>query len=602
VSLEYKPGDAPKELYIGSVGVSDDSYKRLIVDWRSPVAEVYYNQDEGQTSYVANGRKIDVNLLLRRQFDIETDKLKAYFDTNVAIEDTLLLESLSRARTSKMKAITATIQKEQNVVIRHEDVPALLVEGVAGSGKTSVLLQRIAYLFYQKRETLKPHEVVLVTPNPVFKHYIENVLPELGETNPRTTTYLELTRGLMPKGRNTGNMNVDMTLFDKVDCAISRIQLSKNDFNAVEHAGKRFVGQGQIAQLMQKYARIEMGPRRIALVREELLSRVSNKINQMTKDDATLYEISALTIEQQLNILHETFDPQDEKEAYRLAKVYLNHVYAPVFDFVENDKWIKIDRIGMRILDVKSLDAPLWLYFKIKLCGTSDPSAKYVMVDEIQDYTQAQLRVLTAYFRRAHFMLLGDRNQAILPGCATFDEIEHVFQTQRGAVSKCMLGCSYRSTTEITRLFAKLAEQSTPFDIQSVQPQGEIPEILECSNDEDYALHLKGALERAHDAGGLCALVVSGKQESKRVAQLLGEGAPRFIQDKDKLPHTGVIMLTLKLAKGLEFDHVILANASAKMFDDGNISRHRLYTAISRATKTVSVLSLGQISTHLRNL
>jgi DNA helicase-2/ATP-dependent DNA helicase PcrA len=199
-------------------------------------------------------------------------------------------------------------------------------------------------------------------------------------------------------------------------------------------------------------------------------------------------------------------------------------------------------------------------------------------------------------------MLLGDRNQAILPVCATFDEIEHVFQTQRGAVSKCMLGCSYRSTTEITRLFAKLAEQSTPFEIQSVQPQGESPEILECSNDEDYALHLKGALERAHDAGGLCALVVSGKQEAKRVAQLLGEGAPKFIQDKDKLPHTGLIMLTLKLAKGLEFDHVVLANASAKMFDDGNISRHRLYTAISRATKTVSVLSLGQISTHLRNL
>lgn len=156
VVLQYKPGADPKEIYIGNAGISDDTYHRLVVDWRSPVAEVYYNQSNGPTSYEANGRTIKVDMKLRRQFDIVDDTLNAYFDTTVAIQDELLLASLSRQRSSHMHAITTTIQKEQNLIIRHEDVPALLVNGIAGSGKTSVLLQRIAYLFYQQRESLHP--------------------------------------------------------------------------------------------------------------------------------------------------------------------------------------------------------------------------------------------------------------------------------------------------------------------------------------------------------------------------------------------------------------------------------------------------------------
>ena len=180
VALQFRPGAEPKELYIGTTGITDDSSRHFIVDWRSPVAETYYNQSDGKTSYHANGRVIECDLKLRRQFDITEDKLNAYFDTTVAIEDPLLLASLSKGRNDKLSDITATIQKEQNLVVRHEDVPALLVNGIAGSGKTSVLLQRIAYLFYQKRDSLDPKDVYLLTPNPVFRAYINEVLPEMG--------------------------------------------------------------------------------------------------------------------------------------------------------------------------------------------------------------------------------------------------------------------------------------------------------------------------------------------------------------------------------------------------------------------------------------
>jgi DNA helicase-2/ATP-dependent DNA helicase PcrA len=147
VQLRYEPDEEPEEYYIGSAGVSENALEPLVIDWRSPVAETYYNQDNGRTFYTVEGRRIEVELLLRRQFELSQDRLRAFFDTQIALEDPLLIHSLTRQRSDKMQAITATIQKEQNAVVRHENVAVLLVNGIAGSGKTSVLLQRIAWLF-----------------------------------------------------------------------------------------------------------------------------------------------------------------------------------------------------------------------------------------------------------------------------------------------------------------------------------------------------------------------------------------------------------------------------------------------------------------------
>lgn len=135
VTLKMRPGRPSRDVYIGAAGITDKDRTPLIVDWRSPVAETYYNQEMGTTSYQVDGKKRTVELELRRQFDITRDKLNLYFDTTVAIEDSLLLAALKRQHTEKLQAITATIQREQNVVVRHEDVPVLLVNGIAGSGK-----------------------------------------------------------------------------------------------------------------------------------------------------------------------------------------------------------------------------------------------------------------------------------------------------------------------------------------------------------------------------------------------------------------------------------------------------------------------------------
>ena len=270
VVLQFKPTDAPKELYIGNAGIADENYKRLVVDWRSPVAETYYNQENGRTSYHANGRTITADLKLRRQFDIEEDRLKAYFDTTVAIQDALLLRSLSERRTDQMKAITATIQKEQNQVIRHEDVPVLLVSGIAGSGKTSVLLQRIAYLLYRRRDDLDPSQVILITPNPVFRHYIDNVLPELGERNPVTITWAEFAESLLPAGRGGAEAESPLEELDRIDAACVNLAFEADDFRDIVVEGTRLISAAQIRQLREKFKRIEAGPHLVALIREEL--------------------------------------------------------------------------------------------------------------------------------------------------------------------------------------------------------------------------------------------------------------------------------------------------------------------------------------------
>ena len=597
VALQFKPGQKPKELYIGTAGIADEAYRRLVVDWRSPVAEVYYNQDTGPTSYVADGRTIDVDLKLRRQFDIDEDRLNAYFDTTVAIQDSLLLASLSKRRTAQMQAITATIQKEQNQVVRHEDVPVLLVSGIAGSGKTSVLLQRIAYLFYQMRGSLDAREVFLITPNPVFRDYIAGVLPDLGERNPESLTWNEFARGLLPLDRGIGEANVPLAALTRIDAAVRDFEFDAFDFRDIRVRDVRLVSADSIRKLSDKLRRIPAGPHRVTLMREELHARLEARLAQMAGTDETLDALSTLSLDEQLRIFHEAIAPADEQEERALALSYLRDRYADAFAAVDNDDWLRIDRIGMRLLGTDGLSPLEWLYLKMALTGLGNPNAKYVMIDEVQDYTAAQLAVLTRYFRRAHFLLLGDPNQAIAPGTATFDEVRAVFEAARGPVEECRLMTSYRSTPEITELFASLLGEDERTNISAVQRADEPPAIVSCPDEAAYAAALREAVAAAHDDEGLSAVIAPWKHEAKRLQKLLGDDAPPLADDTVSLPAQGIVLITLKLAKGLEFDRVIVPDASERVFPaDDPLSRRRLYTTLSRATRSLVVLAHGELT------
>lgn len=595
VSLQFKPGAPARDVYIGTAGMTDERGRHFIVDWRSPVAEVYYNQASGHTSYEANGRTVECELVTRRQFDIDHDKLNGCFDTTIAIEDPLLLQSLARQRSDKMADITTTIQKEQNVVVRHKDVPAMLVNGIAGSGKTSVLLQRIAYLLYQDRQNLDPRNVWLITPNPVFESYIANVLPDMGEGNPQTCTWAVFAERLGAGNRGLGGDDALDTLA-VLDDVVAKLSLGDGDFADIRVEDEVVISAGQAKSAWNKYRKFRAGPHRASLVVEDLLERLESRIKRLTKDEDTQILVSELTPDEQLRYFGQHIAAIDDDDMEDYTRRYLVARYAGIEDRIEAADWLRIERIGMRAFGKKSLSAPEYLGLKIALTGVVDAAARYVMIDEVQDYTQAQLVVLARYFKNAHFLLLGDPNQAIREGTAPWGKIKEVFAQERGQVTECELMTSYRSTPQVTELFTSLMDAQDRLKANSVQRDGAAPAVQAYADDVTWETVLKGAVRDAAARQELAAVVAADKKSLKELARLLADEDVQLMDGKRALPQSGVVLLDVALAKGLEFDEVIVPDASAAIYPQNELSRHRLYTAMSRATKRLTVLARKELT------
>jgi len=594
VRLKMRPGRPARDVYIGAAGVTDEHKAPLIVDWRAPIAETYYNQENGETSYEVDGRRRTVSLELRRQFDITRDRLNMYFDTTVAIEDSLLLNALRRQHTEKLQAITATIQREQNEVVRHADVPVLLVNGIAGSGKTSVLLQRIAFLFYRERKTLSPDQVYLFTPNQVFEGYIDTVLPSLGESNPQVFTWRSFLASLGLADHGTGR-DIDPAELSRLDLTIQGATIEEQDLRAVRIDDLTILKVSQVSSAVSKFSKFPMGPRRIALVKDELHDRIDRRLAQMSKDDEVQEEMLGLDVERQVEIFGRTISPADEEETAACALEYLENRYSSAHDEVERLSWLRIDRIGMRLLHKSDLSAAEWVYLKILITGSGDKDARYVMVDEVQDYTVTQLLVLARYFSRAHFLLLGDEHQAIKEGTATFDQVCDVFASSHGEVEECQLLTSYRSSPEITELFCSLLDADERRRLTSVHRPGVAPEIVVCVGRDDYLSELRRHVAGAHDEEGLTAIIADNASRVNWLSRQLGADVT-VMGHSEKLPAAGVILMDLALAKGLEFDHVIVPDAQAETYPDTPLARRRLYTAVSRAMHRVTLISQGDLS------
>lgn len=694
VTLQFEPDEEPESYYIGRAALAaDNGIDQMIVDWRSPIAETYYNQDNGRTFYMVNDRRIDVDLKLRRQFDLNRDRLNAYFDTSVAIEDPMLLESLSKQRTDRMQAITVTIQKEQNAVIRYPDVPVLLVNGIAGSGKTSVLLQRIAYLFYHHRKTLRPGDVYLLTLNPVFQQYISGVLPDLGEQNPNTMTWQELMNGLHVPGGAAEDAPAEN--LRRIDAALPKYRLTAEDINPISQKGRCVLQRNTILDILAQYdGRIETGVRLTHVAEEELLERAKASLRRRRssaeEDEAVedrrrgagrsagwsggadgLMEEDAAWTEQQedessgagrrggrteddrdledgpergrkgasrrkswgtsaeslrADGMEEAdgdgeFDPEggldsesgrQGSSARRLAETAgdgrlsiaeeneIVNNYGGAFKMIREFGWLNYEHIGEQILGKKHLTSIEWLYVRMALTGECDRMAQYVMIDEVQDYTEAQLMTLAKYFPNARFMLLGDEFQSIREGTVSFQRIHEIFAGRGKETAELPLQTSYRSSPEITALFAGLLPEDQKLQARSVQRPGLAPVIRECRNHAEYAALLREAIAQAGNKNGLTAVICQNRRSLRRVRELLGESAPPLIRGDEKLPTQGVFLIELQYAKGLEFDEVILPDADERTCPVSEekrlLTRHRLYTAISRATKKITILSDGKLT------
>ena len=581
VRLQFEPDEEPEDYYIGSAGISENAYEHLVIDWRSPIAETYYNQENGKTHYTVNGTRVDVDLQLRRQFHLEKDRLYSFFDTQVAIEDPMLLQSLASRRTDKMKAITATIQKEQNAIIRCSDVPVLLVNGIAGSGKTSVLLQRIAYLFYRKREELRPEQVYLLTINPVFRQYIDQVLPDLGEENPRTITWRDFIHiaNAPDKGPNESAGEADLR---KIEKALASLRLKETDFRPITQRGRCVLSCAEILRAAEELSGVEIGPRLLNIMSDKLTEIARFKIRRMERE-------SDETEEQE----------QAEREPGVREQNRIRNEFGGAFSAIEHFAFIDVEKIGCRILNRKRLTSAEWIWLKILLTGMGDRNVRYVMIDEVQDYTAAQLMVLRRYFGNAKFMMLGDEFQAIRTGTVDFAKIRELFGADGRETKELPLLTSYRSSPEITEIFTGLLPREKRIFTASVQRPGTAPVKMACATRREYQKRLRALVNASAEEEGLTAVICAGRKSLENVREILGNDSVPVIHRNQALPGEGVFLITLDLVKGLEFDGVILPDASAEHYPDETLSRHRLYTAVSRATRRLSILADGELTSLL---
>ncbi len=581
ITLQFDPSEEPESYYIGPAAISENKFNQLIIDWRSPIAEVYYNQENGMTHYTVEDREIPVDLQLRRQFDIRRDKLLAYFDTQVAIEDAMLLQSLSQAHSDKMQAITATIQKEQNTIIRYPDVPVLLVNGIAGSGKTSVLLQRIAYLFYQKRETLRPDQVCLLTLNPVFREYIDNVLPDLGETNPVTLTWQEFLEMVHVPFIDNDLDYTEADSLQKIHDKLPLLTPEADDFFDIKQKGKTVLSKSKVLSVINKFSRFPMGVRLIQTASDELEHLAKNTMHNMDFDKAEESDSVAKS---------------DTAEENRIE----NDLGGALRD-IKHYSWINVKHILKRLLGRDNITATEWFYARMELTGTQDRNMRYVMIDEVQDYTKAQMMVFQKYFPNARFMLLGDEFQAIREGTVTFSELEEMAKDNKKNYVELPLLTSYRSSPEITDMFASILPEEKKMMVSSVKRPGDEPSITVCKSDKDYVNELKRLINEFELKEGLTAIICRNQDNLGKIIALLGNTAPDEITGEVALPKSGVFLIELTYAKGLEFDNVIMADADSLSYPDDELGHHCLYTAISRATQNLAILALGDLAAGIKN-
>lgn len=580
IKLQFAEDEEPESYYIGRAAISENGYDQMVVDWRSPIAEVYYNQENGHTHYTVEDREIPVDLKLRRQFDIRRDKLISYFDTQIAIEDPMLLQSLSQSHSDKMKAITATIQKEQNTVIRYPDVPVLVVNGIAGSGKTSVLLQRIAYLFYQKRKTLRPDQVCLMTLNPVFRDYIDNVLPDLGETNPLTLTWREfMEMAKVP----VQDLEYDCTEDDslvRIHEILPTLTPEVDDFYDVFQRDRLVLSKNDVFSVINKYNQFPYGMRLIQVAVDELEERAKGSLRNLED-----------------NISNEA---EGEPKSEEADNNRLENDFGGALASIRKYNWINVTKIAQRILGNRDITAAEWLYTKMELTGLCDRNMRYVMVDEVQDYSVAQMMVFRKFFPNAGYMLLGDEFQAIREGTLTFAKIKELAEADNKKYVELPLLTSYRSSPEITDMFASILPEEKRMMVSSVKRPGEETQVKICGSDTEYLSELKKLIKEHSEKDGLTAIICRDGFNLEKIHSALGDDAPKLITQDDSLPKTGVFFIELALAKGLEFDNVIIADGDPDSYPDTELGKHCLYTAMSRATRRLTILTKGVLAANIK--
>ncbi len=649
IDFQEEGEQAAEQIYIGIASLMDQKDEDfLIFDWRAPISSLYYDHSPGAASYRTPSGEIEGNIELKRQYIIKGGKLKGMFDTGVTIGDQLLQEVLGGTANTQMKSIVATIQREQNHIIRNEKSRYLVVQGVAGSGKTSAALQRAAYLLYRYRHTLTSENIMLFSPNPLFNSYVATVLPELGEENMVQTTYQQYLISRFGKGFSVEDSysQIEYTLTAKdepgydqrikgirfktsvaykksIDEYVEKLSTQGLMFKSFHFRGELLFSSEEIHDLFYAFDKEISIPNRLKLTAEKLLKDLSAFAKKEREKDWVLEEAELLDKEDYLEAFRQTqkeeeaFDDMEQEERFLKKKIVSQHLksirrqlkglkllniealyrqFLTSDTLAEAEDWslihaYTINQIDQRVIPYE--DATPYLYLQDQLEGRkANTFIRHLFIDEAQDYSPFQFEFLRQQFPNSKMTILGDMNQAIY---AHSMHAPTLLNAELEGEEKIVLTKSYRSTRQIvefTREMIAGGELIEPFN-----RNGEEPTVTKVENLE--SLH-KGIVDRVGElqkkGHETIAIICKTAAESQTAYEQLKAQIPvRLMKKETNAYEKGTIILPAYLAKGIEFDAVILYNASQQQYGR-EMERNLFYTACTRAMHELHLYSLGTCS------
>lgn len=659
-----------EQIYIGISSLSDTGGENfLIYDWRAPVSSVYYDYQPGLAKYATPGGIIQGILEKKWQYLIRGGVLQSMFDTSLTIGDEILQQVLGKGTDKQMHNIVATIQQEQNLIIRHDRGKLLIVQGAAGSGKTSAALQRIAYLLYKYRDSLNPDQIILFSPNSMFSSYVSNVLPELGEENMQQVTFQEYLDHRLSKefyvenpyeqleyvltAANTSSyrsrlasirFKASTRFFEAIQSYRQSLELSGMLFKDITFRGKPIVTAQQIAERFYSHDTSLRFHNRLEKLKDWLIKKINEvqrvertkpwvqeKIELLSNDDyhkahiylaekrgfkreaIADYEMEPETLARL--IVHQKLKPLRKRvRAFRF--IDFKGMYKQLFaDPLQIKHWIEgetpasssaICQATLEMLDEDKLfyeDATPFLLLKELIQGfQTNSSIKHIVVDEAQDYSPFQFEFLRGLFPAARMTVLGDFNQAIFAHASEkvdFNTLTSLYGPDETEFIN--IARSYRSTKpiiEFTRRLVPNGERIIPFE-----RYGERPVLKQLVDHVELhsCIASKVADLRSLGLNSIAIICKSAEESISAYESLSSIDEIKLLKSNSIEYEQGVVVVPSYLSKGIEFDAVIIYDASEHVYGDESL-RRVFYTACTRAMHYLQLYSVGEPSPFLQNV
>ena len=632
------------EIYIGRGTLMKDVDQRIhIYDWRSPIASLFYRFETGDAFYDAPSGRIAGNIGLKRQYEIKKGVFEYFFDADVQIADEFLRKMLSGNTSSKMKTIVETIQKDQDIAIRDITHDLLMVQGIAGSGKTSIALHRVAYLKYQGLSNrLKSSDIIILSPNTLFEQYISNVLPELGEDEVKSIVFDDMMKNILadkitfqtrhnqietlitctvPAEKALIKQSIEfktsgafIEILKRYACSLPASHIN---FRDVKYDGKTvFTSQYLKDKVLQMSGEMSLAVKLYHLrhfifeeIHEMRKARMPILVQQAREDPEHPFDweeyARALSIEECTQLAKEidSFTKLDSVALYK--KLYSNDglLLSLSDELALPDNVAEILHYSQGLLTgsiLQNEDALAASYLQL-LIETNDTykQIRQVVVDEAQDYYSIHFEILKHLFPNARYTILGDINQTIekQENMMLYDRITEIMQPV--SASLMTMNKSFRCTKEILSFSMQFLDSNTSFE--SLNRSGDTPQVIDAADNDLLDLKLmEEAIYSENQGYQSIAIICKDEQETEILYNRLKDKInTHLVCAGDSLNTSGVFLIPITMSKGLEFDSVLVYGVGKEHYYT-NDDKKLLYIASTRALHRLNLFYTGEKSPLFR--